>query len=93
MVADLQLLAVHAQYAAQQIDLTRSWTREPKPSLTPRELECQWTMDGQERLRDRPDPVDQRVGGELPSAERHAPNWTWPASAQAVLKCVNLSIL
>jgi DNA-binding CsgD family transcriptional regulator len=46
MVADLQLFAVHAQYAADRVLLPKSPAPDV-PALTPRELEClRWTMEG-----------------------------------------------
>ena len=93
MVADLQLLAVHAQYAAQQIFDKGLDAPEPKPSLTPRELEClRWTMDGKSAY----------VTGQILSISASAVNFHLQnamrkldvaSKHQAVLKCVNLGIL
>lgn len=47
LLANLQLLAVHAQSAAQNIFKTCQLEGKPAPSLTPREREIlRWTMDG-----------------------------------------------
>jgi DNA-binding CsgD family transcriptional regulator len=46
IVADLQLFAVHAQYAADRVLMPKSPAPDV-PALTPRELEClRWTMEG-----------------------------------------------
>lgn len=47
MLADLQLLAVHAQHSAQQIFSSQLDVVDHRPQLTPREVEClKWTMEG-----------------------------------------------
>jgi DNA-binding CsgD family transcriptional regulator len=93
MLANLQLLAVHAQYAAQQIFDNDLDAPEPKPSLTPREMEClKWTMEGKSAY----------VTGQILSISASAVNFHLQnamrkldvaSKHQAVLKCVNLGIL
>lgn len=93
MLANLQLLAVHAQYAAQKIFDYELDAAEPKPSLTPREMEClKWTMEGKSAY----------VTGQILSISASAVNFHLQnamrklevaSKHQAVLKCVSLGIL
>ena len=92
MVADLQLLAVHAQYAAQQIFDKGLDAPEPKPSLTRVSWVLRWTMDGKSAY----------VTGQILSISASAVNFHLQnamrkldvaSKHQAVLKCVNLGIL
>jgi DNA-binding CsgD family transcriptional regulator len=93
MLADLQLLAVHAQFAAQQI-FDSSLDEEPElPHLTPRELEClRWTMEGKSAY----------VTGRILSISASAVNFHLQNSMRklgvsskhsAVLRCVALGLL
>ncbi len=93
MLANLQLLAVHAQYAAQQIFGDDLGAADPKPALTPREVEClKWTMEGKSAY----------VTGQILSISASAVNFHLQnamrklgvaSKHQAVLKCVNLGVL
>lgn len=95
MLADLQLLAVHAQGAAENIfgpDLDDD-TGDDRPHLTPRELEClKWTMEGKSAY----------VTGRILSVSASAVNFHLQnamrklgvaSKHQAVLRCVNLGML
>lgn len=93
MLADLQLLAVHAQFAAQQI-FGDDLDSEPEvPHLTARELEClKWTMDGKSAF----------VVGKLLAISTSAVNFHLQnamrkldvaSKHQAVLRCVSLGLL
>ncbi len=93
MIADLQLLAVHAQFAAQRIFDDDLADEKPRPHLTDRELEClKWTMDGKSAY----------VIGKLLSISGSAVNFHLQnamrkmdvaSKHQAVLRCVLLGIL
>ena len=91
IVADLQLFAVHAQYAADRVLMPKSPAPDV-PALTPRELEClRWTMEGK---------TAWEVGNILGVTERtavlHLTNATQKLSCvnkhQAVLRALRLGI-
>jgi len=92
MLADLQLLAVHAQDAALRI-LTPMSPELGAPALTPRELETlRWTMEGK---------TAWEVGNVLGITERtaalHVNNATHKLGCankhQAVLKAIRLGLI
>jgi DNA-binding CsgD family transcriptional regulator len=93
MLADLQLLAVHAQYAAQRLFGDDLDDEQELPHLTPRELEClKWTMAGK----------SAHVIGKILAISTSAVNFHIQnamrklgvaSKHQAVLRCVSLGIL
>jgi DNA-binding CsgD family transcriptional regulator len=92
IVADLQLFAVHAQYAADRVLMPKSPAPDV-PALTPRELEClRWTMEGK---------TAWEVGGILGITERtavlHLTNAAQKLSCtnkhQAVLRALRLGLI
>jgi DNA-binding CsgD family transcriptional regulator len=93
MMADLQLLAVHAQAAAVKVLLPQAEPDAPVPKLTPREIEIlRWTMDGKSAW----------SVGQLLSVSEHTVNFhlrnifrKLDASSkhQAVLKALHLKLL
>jgi DNA-binding CsgD family transcriptional regulator len=93
MLADLQLLAVHTQSAAQRL-LGPTVSDAPKrPVLTPRELEClKWTMEGKSAWA-----VGQILAISSSSVNFHIQNamrkLEVSSKHSAVLKCVSLGIL
>jgi DNA-binding CsgD family transcriptional regulator len=93
MLADLQLLAVHAQYAAQVVFGDLLDEPQERPHLTARELEClKWTMDGKSAY----------VIGKILAISASAVNFhlqnamrklNVASKHQAVLRCVGLGML
>ncbi|WIT13596.1 LuxR C-terminal-related transcriptional regulator [Paucibacter sediminis] len=93
MLADVQLLAVHAQDAARRL-LGPAVIEAPKlPALTPRELEClKWTMEGKSAWA-----VGQILAISSSAVNFHIQNamrkLEVSSKHSAVLKCVSLGIL
>jgi len=93
MLADIQLLAVHAQDAAQRLLGPAVMSPTELPSLTPRELEClKWTMEGKSAWA-----VGQILAISSSSVNFHIQNamrkLEVSSKHSAVLKCVSLGIL
>jgi DNA-binding CsgD family transcriptional regulator len=92
IVADLQLVAVHAQEAALRI-LTPAMSAAGAPSLTPRELETlRWTMEGKTAWE-----VGNLLGISERTAALHVNNATHKLDCvnkhQAVLKALRLGLI
>lgn len=93
MMADLQLLAVHAQAAAVKVLLPKQPEAEAVPKLTPREVEIlRWTMDGKSAW----------SVGQLLSVSEHTVNFHLrnifrklgsSSKHQAVLKALSLKLI
>jgi DNA-binding CsgD family transcriptional regulator len=93
MMADLQLLAVHAQQAMGRLYSPPEAANEPLPQLTPREREAlRWTADGH----------SARIAGELMSLSERGVNFHLQnamrklgvrSKESAVLKCLQGGLL
>ncbi|MEJ6003040.1 helix-turn-helix transcriptional regulator [Paucibacter soli] len=93
MLADIQLLAVHAQDAAQRLLGPSVLAAAEMPSLTARELEClKWTMEGKSAWA-----VGQILAISSSAVNFHIQNAMRKLGVSskhsAVLKCVSLGIL
>ena len=90
-MADLQLLAVHAQDAASRLLITPQHDEQPR--LTPREIEIlRWTMDGKSAWS-----VGEILGVSVHTVNFHLRNSMRKLDAttkhQAVLKAIALGLL